>query len=150
MTEKIVATNRKANFEYFLLERFEAGISLSGTEIKSVRAGQVSLVEAFIQTDGKEAFLIEAYIAPYKEGSIYNHDPKRKRRLLLHKREISELWNAVRLKGNTIVPVRMYIKDGLAKLDIAIARGKKQYDKRDDMAKRDAEREVSRSNKFLD
>jgi len=96
MTEKIVATNRKANFEYFLLERFEAGISLSGTEIKSVRAGQVSLVEAFIQTDGKEAFLIEAYIAPYKEGSIYNHDPKRKRRLLLHKREISELWNAVR------------------------------------------------------
>ena len=150
MTEKIVATNRKANFEYFLLERFEAGISLSGTEIKSVRAGQVSLVEAFIQTDGKEAFLIEAYIAPYKEGSIYNHDPKRKRRLLLHKREISELWNAVRLKGNTIVPVRMYIKDGLAKLDIAIARGKKQYDKRDEMAKRDAEREVSRSNKFLD
>lgn len=150
MTDKTVATNRKANFEYFLLERFEAGISLSGTEIKSVRAGQVSLVEAFIQTDGKEAFLIEAYIAPYKEGSIYNHDPKRKRRLLLHKREITELWNAVRLKGNTIVPVRMYIKDGLAKLDIAIARGKKQYDKRDDMAKRDADREVSRANKYLD
>ncbi len=145
MTDRIVATNRKAQFEYFLLEHYEAGISLSGTEIKSIRAGQVSLAEAYIQTDGKEAFLVEAFIAPYKEGSIYNHDPKRKRRLLLHKKEIAELWNAVRLKGNTIVPVRLYIKNGLAKLDIAIARGKKQYDKRDEIARREASRETALS-----
>jgi SsrA-binding protein len=146
MGEKVVATNRKAHFEYFLLEHFEAGLSLQGSEIKSVREGKVSLAESYVSIEnGHEAFLVEAHIAPYEAASYTNHDPKRKRRLLLHAKEIRELWNAVRMKGVTIVPVRMYLKDGRAKLDIAIAKGKKQYDKRQEIAKRDQEREIARS-----
>ncbi len=146
MPVKVVSTNRKAHFEYFLLEHFEAGISLQGTEIKSVRAGQVSLVEAYIRIEnGKEAWLMNAHIAPYDPASRFNHDPLRPRRLLLHAREIRELWDAVRMKGVTIVPVQMYLKEGRAKLDIAIAKGKKQYDKRQEIAKRDQEREIERS-----
>lgn len=141
---KIIATNRKAKFEYFLLEHFEAGLALQGTEIKSVRAGQMSLAEAYVQVDGKNAFLMEAHIAPYDPASRYNHDPRRPRRLLLHKREIRQLWNAVRQKGMTIVPTRVYIKDGRAKLEIALARGKKLHDKREAIARRDAEREARR------
>lgn len=141
---KIIATNRKAKFEYFLLEHFEAGLALQGTEIKSVRAGQMSLAEAYVQVDGKNAFLMEAHIAPYDPASRYNHDPRRPRRLLLHKREIRQLWNAVRQKGMTIVPTRVYIKDGRAKLEIALARGKKLHDKREAIAQRDAEREARR------
>lgn len=137
---KVVATNRKAGFEYFLLERFEAGLSLQGSEIKSIRAGQVSLVEAYVQVDEKGAWLIEAHIAPYEQANRFNHDPKRPRRLLLHKKEIGKLWEAVRQKGMTIVPTRIYLKGGRAKLEIAIARGKKLYDKRDAIARRDAER----------
>lgn len=142
--EKIVATNRKASFEFFLLEHFEAGISLQGSEIKSIRAGQVSLAEAYVKVDGREAWLLNAHVAPYDPASRMNHDPKRPRRLLLHRREIRELWDSVRLKGVTVVPVRIYIKDGLAKLDIAIAKGKKQYDKRQEIAKRDEAREALR------
>ncbi|MDR3575140.1 MAG: SsrA-binding protein SmpB [Anaerolineaceae bacterium] len=138
---KVVSTNRKAHFEYFLLENFEAGIQLFGSEIKSVRAGQVSLVEAYIRVDGKEAWLVNAHIAPYEAANRFNHEPTRDRRLLLHKREIRELWDSVRLKGVTVVPVKMYLKDGLAKLEIAIAKGKKLYDKRDEIAKRDLERD---------
>lgn len=144
MVVKNISTNRKAKFEYFLLDHYESGISLQGTEIKSVRGGQVSLAEAFIQVDGNEAWLVEAYIAPYEAASRNNHDPKRKRRLLLHKKEIRELWNAVKQKGMTIVPVQMYIKDGLAKLDIAVAKGKHTYDKRSELAKKDAVREMAR------
>lgn len=141
---KTIATNRKAKFEYFLLEHFEAGLALQGTEIKSVRAGQMSLAEAYVQVDGKNAFLMDAHIAPYDPASRYNHDPRRPRRLLLHKREIRQLWNAVRQKGMTIVPTRVYIKDGRAKLEIALARGKKLHDKREAIARRDAEREAKR------
>lgn len=142
---KVVSTNRKANFEYFLLEHFEAGISLQGSEIKSIRAGHISLAEAYVRVEGgREAWLENAHIAPYNEASHYNHEPKRPRRLLLHKREIRELWDAVRLKGVTIVPVKLYLKDGIAKVDIAIAKGKKQYDKREEIAKRDQEREAAR------
>lgn len=144
MPDKTVATNRKAHFEYFLLESFEAGIALQGTEIKSVRMGQVSLLEAYVQVTEHEAFLMNAHIAPYDPASRFNHDPKRPRRLLLHHREIRELWNSVRLKGMTVIPVKMYIKDGRAKLEIALAKGKKLYDKRHDIAKRDAEREIAR------
>lgn len=144
MSIKIVATNRKASFEYFLLEKFEAGLELRGTEIKSVRAGQVSLGEAYVEVDGQEAWLVEAHIAPYERGNRFNHDPKRRRRLLLHKKEIRELWNAVRQKGVTIVPTQMYLKDGRAKLEIALAKGKKLHDKRDSIAKRDAERDAAR------
>jgi SsrA-binding protein len=139
---KVISTNRKAHFEYFLLEHFEAGIQLVGSEIKSIRAGQVSLVEAYIRVDGKEAWLVNAHIAPYEAANRYNHDPIRERRLLLHKREIRAMWDSVRLKGVTIVPVKMYLKDdGLAKLEIAIAKGKKLYDKRNEIAKRDLERD---------
>jgi SsrA-binding protein len=144
---KVVARNRKAQFEYFLLEHYEAGLALQGSEIKSVRAGQVSLTEAFVQVDGREAWLVEAHIAPYDPASRYNHDPKRIRRLLLHKKEILELWNEVRLKGVTIVPVKIYLKDGRAKLDLAVAKGKKLYDKRASIADRDTEREARREDR---
>ena len=142
---KVVATNRKAGFEYFLLEKFEAGLALRGSEIKSVRAGQVSLAESFVEIEnGQNAWLVEAHIAPYVQANRYNHDTKRKRRLLLHKKQIRELWNSVRLKGMTIVPTRVYIKDGRAKIEIALARGKKAYDKRAVIAKRDQAREQER------
>jgi SsrA-binding protein len=141
---KVLASNRKASFEYFLLERFEAGMALMGSEIKSIRAGQVSLAEAYVQVDGRNAWLIEAHVAPYEQANRFNHDPKRPRRLLLHKREIRELWDAVRQKGMTVVPTRIYLKDGRAKLEIAIAKGKKLHDKRQAIAQRDSEREAAR------
>lgn len=144
---KVVATNRKAHFEYFLLERYEAGISLFGSEIKSIRAGQISLAEAFVQTDGNEAWMMNAHIAPYEQANRFNHDPKRPRRLLLHKREIREIWDAVRQKGMTVVPVQVYLKDGCAKVEIALAKGKKLYDKRQDIARRDQAREMEREQK---
>lgn len=148
MPEKTIATNRKAHFEYFLLEHFEAGISLLGSEIKSIRAGQLSLAEAYVEVNGKEAWLVNANIAPYIQANRMNHDPKRKRRLLLHKKEIRELWDAIRQKGVTVVPVSAYYKNGRVKLDIAIAKGKKLYDKRQDIAKKDAERDLSRSHRL--
>jgi len=144
MSIKVVANNRKAHFEYFLLDRFEAGIALAGSEIKSIRAGQVSLAEAYVEVTEHEAWLINSHIAPYEAASRFNHDPKRPRRLLLHKREIRELFDSVRQKGVTIVPVQMYLKEGRAKVEIALAKGKKLYDKREIMAKRDAEREMNR------
>ena len=145
MSEKIVATNRKARFEYFILETYEAGISLQGSEIKSIRAGQMSLGEAYVKVeDGKEAWLIGAHIAPYDPASRYNHNPTRPRRLLLHKREIRNSWNDVRLKGVTVIPLRVYLTHGLAKVEIGLAKGKKLYDKRETIAKRDFQREQSR------
>src|SRR5512142_145623 len=113
MGVKVVANNRKAHFEYFLLEHFEAGISLQGSEIKSIRAGQMSLQEAYVEIDelGKEAWLVNAHVAPYDPASRVGHDPLRKRRLLLHKPEIREIWDNVRKKGVTVVPVRVYLKD---------------------------------------
>jgi SsrA-binding protein len=144
MSIKVVSTNRKAHFEYFLIEHFEAGLSLQGSEIKSIRAGQISLAEAYVQVDGQQAWLMNAHVAPYEAANRFNHDPKRPRRLLLHKREIRELWQSVRQKGMTIVPVQVYLKDGRAKLDIALAKGKKLYDKRHEIAKRDQTRETMR------
>ena len=146
MGVKVVANNRKAHFEYFLLEHFEAGLALQGSEIKSIRAGQMSLAEAYVRIDdvGREAWLMNAHIAPYDPASRFNHEPLRPRRLLLHKNEIREMWDAVRQKGVTIVPVQVYLKEGRAKLDIAVAKGKKLYDKRETIAKRDAEREMAR------
>jgi SsrA-binding protein len=141
---KVVATNRKVGFEYFLFERFEAGLALKGSEIKSIRAGQISLAEAYIRVDENQAWLIEAHIAPYIQANRFNHDPKRPRRLLLHRKEIRELWDTVRQKGVTVVPIRVYLKNGRAKLEIAIAKGKKLHDKREAIARRDAEREMDR------
>ena len=147
MTEnvKVVATNRKAGFEYFLLERFEAGLVLNGSEIKSIRAGQVSIQESYVDIEGGEqAWLVEAHIAPYEQANRFNHDPKRKRKLLLHKKQIREIWNNVRIKGMTVVPTRIYLKDGRAKIEIALAKGKKAYDKRAVIAKRDEARSAER------
>jgi len=145
MGNKVISTNRKAHFEYFLLEHFEAGIALQGSEIKSIRAGQISLSEAYIRVEEREAWLMNAHIAPYDPASRNNHDPKRERRLLLHHKQIREMWDAVRQKGVTVIPVTVYLKEGRAKLDIAIAKGKKLYDKRSEIAKRDVEREMERT-----
>ncbi|MBN2501016.1 MAG: SsrA-binding protein SmpB [Anaerolineales bacterium] len=144
MSVKVVARNRKAKHDYFLLDTFEAGISLHGSEIKSIRAGQVSLKEAYVRVDGEEAWLVNAHVSPYDPASRQNHDPIRERRLLLHKREIYKLWDEVRMKGVTIIPTQMYLKDGRAKIEIAIAKGKKNYDKRREIAKRDLQRDLDR------
>lgn len=145
MSVKVVATNRKARHEYFILDTYEAGISLQGSEIKSIRAGQISLAEAYVQLDGKQAWLVEAHVAPYEQASHYNHEPRRPRKLLLHKSEIRAIWDDVRKKGVTVIPLQVYLKEGRAKVEIAVARGKKLYDKRQDIARRDAERELQRS-----
>jgi SsrA-binding protein len=142
---KSIAKNRKAEFEYYLLDRYEAGIALHGSEIKSIRLGQVSLQESFIQVTENEAWLKDAHIAVYNPASYTNHDPKRQRQLLLNKKEIRELWIAVRQKGVSIIPVKMYLKNGRAKIEIAVAKGKKLYDKRQILEKKDMERDISRS-----
>jgi SsrA-binding protein len=146
---KIIATNRKASFEYFLMEKFEAGLVLHGSEIKSIRAGQISIQESYVDIpNAQEAWLVEAHIAPYEQaGQFFNHEPKRKRRLLLHKKQIRELWNNIRIKGNTVVPTRVYLKDGRAKIEIALAKGKKAYDKRATIAKRDEARDNERASR---
>lgn len=144
MEFKVVATNRKARHEYFLLEQYEAGIALRGSEIKSIRLGQISLAEAYVNIDGREAWLMDAHIAPYEQAGIFNHEPRRPRKLLLHRKQITELWNMVRQKGVTIIPLRVYLKQGRAKVEIAVAKGKKLYDKRQDIAKKDMQRELER------
>lgn len=148
MSIKNIATNRKARYEYFLLETYEAGIQLKGSEIKSVRSRQVSLAEAYVHIDGEEAWLVNAHIAPYEEANRFNHDPRRERKLLLHKKEIYKLYDQVRKKGVTVVPTKMYLKDGRAKVEIATAKGKKQRDKRQEIRRRDIEREMARNNRF--
>lgn len=144
MSVKVIATNRKARHDYFLLDTYEAGISLLGSEIKSIRAGHVSIKEAYVRTDGEEAWLIDAHISPYDQANRYNHEPRRPRKLLLHKKEIKDLHDDVRKKSVTIIPTRLYLRDGLAKLEIAVARGKKKYDKRQAIAERDTQRIIER------
>ena len=144
MNGKVVARNRRARHEYFILETLEAGIVLHGSEIKSIRAGQISLAEAYVRIDGKEAWLEDAHIAPYEQASINNHEPLRPRKLLLHSSEIRKLWNTVRQKGVAIIPLSVYLHNGRAKVEIAIAKGKKLYDKRAEIAKRDSQREIER------
>jgi len=147
MTEdiKVVATNRKVGFDYLIIVTFEAGLALQGSEIKSIRAGQVSIQEAYVDVqEGKQAWLMEAHIAPYEQANRFNHEPRRKRRLLLHKKQIRELWDKVRIKGMTIIPTRIYLKNGRAKIEIALAKGKKAYDKRASIAKRDEARSAER------
>lgn len=142
---RVVATNRKAAHDYFLSDRVEAGIALQGSEIKSVRAGQISLREAYVRTDGREAWLVNAHIAPYDPASRLNHDPRRERKLLLHRREILRLHQAAQQRGFTLIPTRVYLSRGRAKVEVALAKGKKLYDKRRDIAKREAEREIRRA-----
>lgn len=142
---KVVFNNKRATFDFELLERFEAGLVLTGTEIKSVRANQVSLQQSYVQARGDELWLLEANITPYIHGNRENHDPKRPRKLLLHRREINRILTNLTQKGLTVVPTRFYLKDGRAKIEVALARGKRKFDKRDDIARRDADRQVERA-----
>lgn len=144
---KVVAKNRKARFNYEILETYEAGIELKGTEVKSVRASKVNLTEGFISIDNGEAFLKQVHISPYEQGNIFNVDPVRVRKLLLHKREIKKLIGETAQKGFTLVPLSMYLKNGRVKLSVGLARGKNTHDKRQDMAKKDAQRSIERAMK---
>lgn len=145
MTEiKVVATNRKARHEYFVEDRYEAGIVLTGTEIKSVRAGSVSLAEGYVQIRNGELWLYEVHIAHYEQAGQHSHDPKRPRKLLMHHKEIVRLESNIQERGYTLVPLRMYIKGKLAKVEIGLVKGKRQYDKREVIAKRDADRRIRR------
>ena len=145
MADKTIVTNRKARHDYFIDETYEAGIVLTGTEIKSVRAGRVNLRDSYVQVKDGELWLIDTHIAPYKEAGRGGHEPKRPRKLLMHRREISRLQGKAQEKGYTIVPLRLYLKDNKwAKVEIALARGKKLYDKREAIRKRDIQREVER------
>ena len=144
----LVANNKKARHDYFIDETYQAGIALTGTEIKSVRAGKVSIKESYAKVEHGEVIIYGMNISPYEQGNRFNVDPLRPRKLLLHKREIRKILGATTEQGLTVVPLQMYINEnGLAKLDIAIARGKKLYDKRDDIAKKDADRRMERAMK---
>jgi SsrA-binding protein len=142
---KVVATNRRAKFDYELLDRFEAGIVLTGAEIKAVRNNQVSLQQSYVRSHRNELWLIDAHIAPYEFADFEEQDPKRPRKLLLHRRELNKIIDALTVKGLTMVPTKMYLKDGWAKVEVALARGKKHFDKRATIAKRDADRQVERA-----
>ena len=144
MSNKVLATNRKARFEYFLLDHYEAGLVLRGSEIKSIRARHISIAEAYVRIVDDEAWLIDAHIAPYDQASHFNHEPRRPRKLLLHRSELKRLYKAVQSKGVTIIPTKVYLKNGRAKVEIALAKGKKRHDKRQVIAKRDVERELQR------
>ena len=144
MSEKIVATNRKARHDYEIIESLEAGIVLQGTEVKSLRAGKANLKDGYAALKDGEVFLYNVHISPYEHGNIYNHEPTRMRKLLLHKGEIRRLIGKVQERGMTLVPLRLYFKNGRAKVELGLARGKKLYDRRRDIAQRDAERELRR------
>ncbi len=145
MAIKVVATNRKAYHNYFIMESFEAGIALTGTEIKSVREGRISLNEAYIRPENGELYLTGAHVARYEPGSYMSHEPTRERKLLMHRKEINLLISRIQERGLTLVPIRVYLKEGKAKLEIALAKGKKLYDKREAIARRETEREMGRA-----
>ncbi len=141
---KLIANNKKAYHEYFIEEKYECGIALAGTEVKSLRQGKCSIKEAFIRLDSGEALIYGMHISPYEQGNIFNKDPLRIRKLLLHKYEIRKLIGRVKEKGYTLVPLQVYLKGSLVKVEIGLARGKKLYDKREDIAKKDMKREAER------
>lgn len=142
---KTIAENRQVRHEYFIIESYEAGIELFGTEVKSIRAGGVNLKDSWISIDNGEAFIRGMHIAPYEKGNIFNRDPYRVRKLLLHKQEIMKLFGQVKQGGYTLIPVSMYFKDSKVKVRVGLCKGKKLHDKRQDMAKRDAGREIERA-----
>ncbi len=142
---KTIANNKKAYHDYFINEKFEAGIELFGTEIKSIRQGKVNLKDSWVNIRNGEAFVMGMHISPYEKGNIFNKDPMRVRKLLLHRREIDKLFGAVSQDGCSIVPTTLYLKGSRAKLEIALAKGKKLYDKRDDAAKKSAQRDIERA-----
>lgn len=142
---KIITDNRKARHDFHIEETYEAGIVLAGTEVKSLRAGRANLKDSYARVDNGEVFLYNAHISPYEQGNRFNHEPLRTRKLLMHKHEIRKLIGSVQEKGLTLVPLKMYFKNGKAKVQLALAKGKKLYDKRDDMAARDAKREMEKA-----
>jgi SsrA-binding protein len=144
MEDKIVATNRKARHDYSILESFEAGIALKGTEVKSLRGGQASLSDSFARVEGDEIFLYNMHISPYEFGNIANVEPLRPRKLLLHKREIRRLIGELSVKHLTLIPLKLYFRNGIAKVELAVAKGKKLYDKREAIKKREMDRELRR------
>ena len=147
---KIVATNRKAHHEYSLEETIEAGIVLMGSEIKSIRESRVNLKDGYVSEQNGELWLLNVHISPYDQASVFGHDPLRPRKLLLHKKEIARMITRIRERGYTIVPTQMYLKNGRVKVEIALARGKRLYDKRADLAEKDSRREMERALKERD
>ena len=141
---KLIANNKKAYHDYFIEDTYEAGISLAGTEVKSMRMGKCSLKESFIKDEKGELFIYGMHISPYEKGNIFNKDPLRVRKLLMHRYEINKIMGKVTIKGYTLVPLKVYFKGSLVKVGIGLARGKKLYDKREDMAKKDLRRETER------
>lgn len=141
--EKLIASNKKALHDYFVVQKFEAGIALTGTEVKSLRAGRANLKDSYVTLKDGEAFLFGAHISPYTHGNIENHDPERTRKLLLHRKELEKLKKETTEKGLTVVPLRLYFKGARVKAEIAVVRGKKQYDKRESEKKREADRETA-------
>ena len=142
---KVLAQNKKAGHDYFIEETYEAGLVLHGTEIKAIRAGKVQLKDSFVRIRNNKAWISNMHISPYDQGNRFNHDPLRSRKLLLHKKQIAQLIGRIKQDGYTIVPLKMYIKDGFAKLLIGVGKGKKNYDKRDDLRKKEAKREMERA-----
>ncbi|MCR5822937.1 MAG: SsrA-binding protein SmpB [Lachnospiraceae bacterium] len=142
------ANNKKAYFDYFIEEKYETGIELYGTEVKSIRQGKVSIKEAFIRIENGEVFVYGMHVTPYEQGNIFNKDPLRPKKLLMHKREIMKLLGQIKEKGYTLVPLQVYIKNGLVKVEIGLARGKKNYDKRETTAKKELNREMERNFKI--
>lgn len=147
MGEKIITKNRKARHDYEILETMEAGLSLTGTEVKSLRAGKVNLKDSYAQIKEGELWLVAVHISPYDFGNINNHDPERERKLLMHAKEIQRLIGKVQLQGLTLIPLKLYFKRGRVKVELGLARGKNNYDRRHDLATRDAEREMNRAMK---
>ena len=145
---KLIANNKKAHHDYFLEETFEAGVELFGTEVKSLRQGHCSIKEAFIHIENGEVIIYGMHVSPYEKGNIFNKDPLRPKRLLMHKKEIMRLLGKIKENGYTLIPVKVYFKGSLVKVEIALARGKKLYDKRQDIAKKDARREAERDFKI--
>ncbi|EIT87061.1 SsrA-binding protein [Fictibacillus macauensis ZFHKF-1] len=142
---KLVAQNKKARHDYHIEDTFEAGLVLQGTEIKAIRAGRINLKDSFARVQQGEVFVHNMHVSPYEQGNRYNHDPMRTRKLLLHKKQINLLLAATKEKGYSIVPLKLYLKNGFAKLLIGIAKGKKNYDKREDLKRKDAKREIDRA-----
>ncbi|TCT18801.1 SsrA-binding protein [Melghiribacillus thermohalophilus] len=142
---KVIAQNKKAHHDYFIEETYEAGLVLKGTEIKSIRAGRVNLKDSFARIENGEAFLYNMHISPYEQGNRFNHDPLRTRKLLLHKNEINKLIGETQRQGYSLVPLKIYIKNGVAKVLIGLAKGKKQYDKREDLKRKQAKRDIERA-----
>jgi SsrA-binding protein len=145
MGEKIITVNRKAYHDYSIEDTIEAGLVLTGTEIKSIRGGRVNLKDAYASAENGEMYLVNAHIAQYPGGNRYNHEPTRPRKLLLHEREIADLSEEVLRKGYTVVPLKLYLKKGIAKVELGLARGKRQYDKREAIAQRDDQRQIERA-----